>query len=279
MTSYNNQGAGTYGGFADNCIVVGNYDYVYGYIDNYNMLSGTVYYNSCTAPSTQTPVMPPGTGNINVNPQFLDWFHIATTSPCRGAGSTLYARGTDLDGETWASAPSMGCDEVVVSNLVGPLAVNVLANQTNLLVNRYDSLSGIINGRAAIAAWSFGDGVMVTNPGMNVSHQWTNSGDYSVTFMAYNNDNPGGVGTNIVIHVQALAMPQLQSAVPTTIGFQFQFGGQLNVNYTIQYTTNLSAPTSWQTLQTIYYNNNPGLLQITDPNVANGTQFYRVLVQ
>jgi len=46
----------------------------------------------------------------------------------------------------------MGCDEPVVSNLTGPLAVSLLAYQTNLLVNRHDLLSGIIAGRATQVA-------------------------------------------------------------------------------------------------------------------------------
>ncbi|HZL79704.1 MAG TPA: hypothetical protein VFC17_12780 [Candidatus Limnocylindrales bacterium] len=53
---------------------------------------------------------------------------------------------------------------------------------------------------------------MATNPGMNLIYRWINSGDYIVTFTAYNNDNPAGVSTNTVIHVQPLNVPQLQSA-------------------------------------------------------------------
>ena len=273
-TPFGNSGAGTYGGIVKNGIVVGNYDYPFLNSDNYyNGGFSTVFSYSCTSPTKS------GTGNLNASPQFLDWFHLASASPCRGAGSALYASGTDLDGETWASAPSMGCDEVIGANLVGPLMVHISANQTNLLVNRHDVLLDGYTGRASSTLCSLGDGVTLTNAGVSISHLWTNSGDYVVTFTAYNNDNPAGVATNIVIHVQALFMPQLQSAVLSTDGFQFQFGGQLNANYTIQYTTNLAASSSWQTLQTIYNNNNTGLLQITDPNASNGTQFYRVLVQ
>jgi tryptophan-rich sensory protein len=268
-----NRGAGTYGGNVRNSIVVGNYDAPPNINpDNYNLSGFAQFTYSCTSPSLL------GTGNLSVTPQFLDSFHIAATSPCRGAGSGSYANGSDLDGEAWASPPSMGCDEIITSNLVGPLSVNILAAQTNLLVNRYGVFSGNLAGRVAGVVWSFGDGLAATNPGPSVSHQWTNSGDYSVTFTAYNNDNPAGVATNVIVHVQPLSVPQLQSAILLTNGFQFEFAGQFNANYTVQYATNLAPPVSWQTLQVIYFNNT-NLVYITDSATPNGTRFYRVLAQ
>jgi hypothetical protein len=276
-TSSSYCGAGTYNGITGNSVVVGNFDnYLFGLnVDNYSDFFGlsflAQYSYSCTSPTKS------GTGNINVNPQFLDGFHIASTSPCRGAGSALYASGTDLDGEPWANPPSMGCDEVVVSNLVGPLSVNIQANQTNLLVNRHAGFWGIITGRAAYVSWSFGDG-STTNSGAGISHQWTNSGDYIVTLTAYNNDNPAGVSTNILFQVLPLNTPQLESAMLLTNGFQFQFAGQWSANYTIQYTTNLTPPVTWQTLQTIYYNTE-GVIQINDSAWTNTARFYRVLAQ
>ena len=277
-TSYSYCSAGTYDGFTRNSIVVGNYD---GYpfdlnLDNYGAPFVSAHYSySCTYPTIS------GTGNINgntANPQFLDLFHIASTSPCRGAGSAVYASGTDLDGEPWANPPSMGCDEVIVSNLVGPLSVNIRAYQTNLLVNRYASFWGIIIGRAAYVAWSFGDGPTITNSWVGISHQWTNSGDYTVTCTAFNNDNPTGVSTNILFQVLPLNTPQLESALLLTNGFQFQFAGQWSAYYTIQYTTNLTPPVTWQTLQTIPYNT-ADVIQITDSARTNTARFYRVLAQ
>jgi hypothetical protein len=277
-TTFSGDGAGTYDCIVRNSIVLNNYNWSLGYsMDNYYydpFYFSAKYSYSCTYPTIS------GTGNINginTDPQFLYWFHIASTSPCRGAGSALYASGTDLDGEPWANPPSMGCDEVVPANFVGPLTVSIQAYQTNLLVNRYTGFWGIITGRAAYAAWSFGDG-STTNSGAGISHKWTNSGDYTVTCTAYNNDNPAGVSTNIVVHVQPLNVPQLQSVVLTTNGFQFQFAGQLNANYTVQYSTNLAPPVTWQTLQTIY-NSSGGVIQITDSAWTNTARFYRVLAQ
>jgi len=282
-------GAGTYDGITRNSIVIGNYDgYPSGFnVDNYAAL-GSLQYYFCSFTSPQEPgyPMPDGVGNINginTDPQFLDWFHISSASPCRGAGSALYASGTDLDGEPWANPPSMGCDEVIVSNLVGPLSVNLVASQTNLLVSppgtfRPGFFQGTITGRAARVAWSFGDGPAITNLGASTSHKWTSAGDYTVTFTAYNNDNPAGVSTNTVVHVLPLNVPQLQSPVLLTNGFQFQFVGQLSANYTIQYTTNLTPPVAWQTLQTIIYSSG-GVIQINDSAWTNTARFYRVLAQ
>lgn len=288
VTTISSGGAGTYDCIVRNSIVLGNSDNrpIPFAIDNYDYepsYFSAKYSYSCTYP------LPSGTGNIDGesnDPQFLDSFHIASTSPCHGAGSTLYASGTDLDGETWANPPSMGCDEVVLSNLVGPLSVSLSASQTNLLVStpvfppfrHVDSFQGDIIGRAAYVSWSFGDGPAVANLGSACTHYWTNTGDYTVTFTAYNTDNPAGVSTTIEIHVLLPDVPQLQSPVLLPNGFQFQFAGQLNANYTIEYTTNLASPITWQTLQTIYDNFN-NIIQITDPASTNTARFYRVLAQ
>jgi len=56
--------------------------------------------------------LPSGIGNIDVNPEFMvDGFHLTSNSPCSGKGSQAFAGGTDFDGQSWASPPSMGCDE------------------------------------------------------------------------------------------------------------------------------------------------------------------------
>lgn len=291
----NDNGAGTYDCAVQNSIVLYNASYLpfpFGGIDNfyydpwyyYNPLYLSAEYSySCTYP------LPSGVGNIDGNsssPQFIDLFHITSTSPCRGTGSALYASGTDLDGEAWANPPSMGCDEVVLSNLVGPLSVNLSASQSNVLVSlpdfwpppHPDFFQGNIAGRVAYVTWSFGDGPTFTNQGLASSYEWTNTGDYTVTFTAYNTDNPVGVSTNTLIHVLLPDIPQLQSPALSTNGLQFQFAGQWNANYTIQYTTNLTAPVTWQTMQTIIWNYD-NVVQISDSTPTNAARFYRVLVQ
>jgi hypothetical protein len=267
-------GGGTYGGFVNNSIVVFNNNNNF-FEDDYNTPAG--FYNSCALAGSGLTI---GNGNISVNPQFVDLYHIASASPCVGTGSTLYSTGTDFDGEAWLNPPSMGCAEMIVSNLVGPLTVSAHAYQTNFLVNSDAFFWGALTGRASGTIWKFGDGQTASNTGENnISHRWTNSGNYSITFTAYNNDNPAGVSTNIAVYVQPLDVPQLQSAAWAANGFQFQFAGQFNANYTVQYSTNLTPPVAWQTLQSIYYGPG-GVYQITDSTATNDAiRFYRVIAQ
>jgi hypothetical protein len=269
---------GTYYSTVENSIVVANYRVV-GFVqqsDNYEPLGLSQYSYSCTSP------LPGGASNINATPEFLDNYQLPANSPCVGAGSPADAVGYDLDGEPWNNPPAMGCSEVVQSDLVGPLSVQVVSFSTNLLVNQLGGYTGIITGRAAWVEWAFGDGVTVSNTGASAIHSWTNAGNYTVTLTAFNNDNPAGVSASQLVTVQQPVAPQLTLPVLTTNGIQFQFNGQTNpdnaVQYTVQYATNLIPPVSWQTLGTIYFNHQ-STLQISDPAATNATRFYRVLAQ
>jgi len=275
-------GAGTYYGIVNNSIVLGNFDnapFTAGNLpDNfYPPYPMAQYAYTCAAPSQgQSSLV--GSGNLNVNPNFLDGYHLATNSPCRGKGNVLYTSGYDLEGQPWASPPSMGCSEVVISNLVGPLSVNLYAYQTNVLVNRGAFYGLTFTGHAATTSVSFGDGRALANAGLSVVHLYTNAGNYTVTYTVYNNDNPAGVSTNALLTVLPLPAPQLQGAVVLTNGFQFQFPGTAGLEYTIQYTTNLAPPVVWNTLTTVPYSSS-AMQIITDPAAATGTRFYRVLAQ
>lgn len=273
-------GGGTCSCLMTNCIVMNNFTPVavgYYSLDNNASWSG---YSSQGAYTCTYPLIS-GPGNLNgnlYNPAFLGTFHIAATSPCRGAGNPLYASGADLDGESWANPPSMGCDEIVPANQVGPLSVTMPVLQTNVLVNRWAGFGGAIVGRATRVEWSYGDGTIATNLGVSASHQWAAPGDYIVTFTAFNTDNPGGVSTNVLVHVTNPRSPQLLSPMVVSNQFAFQFQGEQQANYTVQYTTDLIPPVAWQTLQSFTYSLGQ-VYQISDPAVTNGTRFYRVLAQ
>jgi hypothetical protein len=85
-----------------NCIVYGNF----------NSGVAPTNYVSCTFSYSDSAPFPAGTGNISVNPLFLaDNIHLASSSPCIGAGATNSVSGVDIDGQLWATPPSIGCDE------------------------------------------------------------------------------------------------------------------------------------------------------------------------
>jgi hypothetical protein len=270
-------GAGAYGGQSYNSIILNNYDNVpigagtMQVSDNYAELD-LIAYNTCTSPL----LYPASNENTNAPPQFLDSYHLATTSPCRGAGSATYASGTDLDGQPWANPPSMGCSEVVVSNLSGPLAVSVICYQTNVVVNQGRSFAGFYTGRASSSLWSFGDGHTATNLNF-LFYTYTNVGTYTVTYTVFNNDNPAGVSASTVVDAVPLNPVPMQAPLLLTNGFQFQFFGQNAGSYTAQYTTNLVPPVTWTTFWGIVGTN--AWYQITDTNAPTGTRFYRVLAQ
>jgi hypothetical protein len=274
-------GAGTYNGTTRNSIVLNNYGKWLGISeDNYSAMTGSALYSYCC---TTTNWSIAGTGNISADPQLLDLFHIAATSPCCGAGSPLYSTGSDLDGEPWSNPPSIGCDGVVLSNLVGALSVT-LTGPTNLIASdshviRYWGFRGNIMGRASRVEWSFGDGPVVTSAGYWITHQWTNNGNYTVSITAYNADNPGGVAANLQVHVQPPLPPLLQSTVIVSNAFQLQFMGQAGAVYYIQFATNLAPSAYWQTLQTIN-SSVDGVCRISDFGAtSNATRFYRVQAQ
>lgn len=229
-------------------------------------------YNTCS-PSFGTSF-----GNITNNPQLVDGFHIAETSPCRGAGaSTLYSS-TDLDGDAWSSPPSMGCDEFPATGLFGPLSVSIESSGTNAVVNHPLTFIGRIAGGASRLEWNYSDGPVVTNAGYIITHSWTNPGDYLLTFTAFNSDNPSGVTTNMLIHVEPLLSPSFSAAgLLGTTNFQVQFAAQAGINYSLEYATNLASPITWQNLKSL--TSTGGVVQITDTSATNGARFYRVKAQ
>ncbi len=232
----------------------------------------STFYYSCTSP------LPSGTGNITADPQLLWDGHLPTTSPCRGAGSTLYASGLDIDGEPWAGPPSMGCDEIWEANLTGPLQVSLRASYTAIVVGHWLQMSGQVTGRVSRVAWDYGDGTGLTDPSrLTTAHIWTNTGDFTVTFTAFNTDHPQGVATNLTITVLPLVLPTLTIDGVSNNVFRVSFVGQQGVFYTLQQSTNLTPPSTWQTVSMIYGDGNTQRLR--DQAATNAARFYRLRVQ
>ena len=275
----NASGAGVDTCVSRNCIISANYYSALGAADfqllNYPASSLDKFTNCCTSPQPYA-----GSGNISSDPVFLDLagFRLAPGSPCRGAGNALYAIGYDLDDELFANPPAIGCDEIVVADLTGPLSVGFVNPQVQILANHLTAFRSHLQGLASELEWSFGDGSVATNFGSVAYHNWTNAGTYTMTLSAYNLDNPSGVSSNVIVVVNPLLSPSLESAGVVSNSFQFSFTGQNMAIYTIQYATNLAAPITWQYLKTIF-GTNGGSINIQDTSVTNGLRFYRVQAQ
>jgi len=267
-------GAGVFAGNIYNSIITENY------LANWNLSNwGSVQMTNCLSDPIGSPA---GVGNISGNPVIIDLdYHISASSICRHTGNAQFAYGEDMDGEPWANPPSIGADEVVEANLVGPISLGIVTQKTNTFVGSYHAMifGSSITGRVSRIDWNFGDGVVVTNVG-NTSpfHWWTNTGTFIVTCTAYNTDNPSGVSAGIEINVLPLVAPLIQAVSLDSAGFKFSFEAQESARYSVQYATNLAAPVTWNTLLSIFYSPG-GTTQITDPAWTNSARFYRVLVQ
>jgi len=182
-------GGGTLYGTLNNCIV-----YYNSAPSGQNYSGGTLNY-CCT-----TPLPAGGLGNIDVDPQLASASHLGAGSPCIGAGSVDYATGTDIDGETWADPPSVGCDESHSGSVTGPLSAQIDAAYTEVAVGYGVDFRALIAGAASSSAWDFGDGTVVSNQPYT-SHAWMAPGIYPVVLTAWNDSSPGGMSETVMVQV------------------------------------------------------------------------------
>jgi len=295
------QGGGLYDGSAVNCTIVYNFAMGSGGGIAYSKVTNTIiYHNSMIEPGNTTfgsrnyyppslipdyslrccttPVVigPVNVGSFSSDPQLLDSYHIAVTSPCRGAGTNL-ASGTDLDGEPWSSPPSVGCDEYVEVNITGSLELSISSSLPFIAERGFATMTGNLNGRASRVAWDYGDGVVLTNPSVFVTgHVWQNPGDYNVVFTAYNADYPDGVSTNLKLPVISLVSPQIVNPSSGSNSFTLSFQGQPGVRYYVEQATNLAPPVVWSTVQSP--RSTGQVMQVTDTSATNDMRFYRVRI-
>src|SRR5262249_23326395 len=137
---------GAYSGTLNNCTLTGNSagdnggGAVYATLNNcivyFNTarLSGDNYDSSTLNYCCTTPFPSFCNGNLTSGPQLASPSHLSAGSPCRSAGSAAYVSGLDIDGEPWASPPSIGCDEYFSGSMTGALSVAILASFTNVAV-------------------------------------------------------------------------------------------------------------------------------------------------
>ena len=162
---------------------------------------GANYDNSTFNYSCTTPY-PGGSDNITNEPKLASASHLAMGSPCRGAGNSLYAMGTDLDGEAWRNPPSMGCDEMACGSITGALSVSAWASYTNVSVGFPIRFRADNGGRTMGSMWNFGDGVILSNVPY-ASHAYASNGVHSVFLRAYNETYPEGIVATVTLHVAA----------------------------------------------------------------------------
>jgi len=157
-----------------------------------NYSKETTFDYSCTTP------LAPGPGNIAADPQLANATHLSPNSPCIGAGNPAYAQGVDIDGEPWASPPTMGADQP--GPATGPLSLGIDADFTNVATGYAVSFTARNTGPILSSVWDFGDGTVLTNQPF-ASHTWEASGLYTVRLTGYNDTYPAGVTTTAVVTV------------------------------------------------------------------------------
>jgi hypothetical protein len=171
----------------------------------------------------------------------------------------------------------MGCDQYVEADNTGPLVLDITLGVSGSVIveDRNTSIYATLNGRASSAVLDFGDGTAITNMSLVLMyHAWTNPGDYTITFTAYNLDHPAGVSKSVGVTVIPLLSPTISNTAWTTNGFSLGFQSQPGVLYTLQQTTNLAPPAVWTTVTHIVGNGN--IQTLTDTTTTNQMRFYRL---
>ena len=239
------------------------------YGDLFQNVGGCSYYYSICS----TPVLPTFTGTTN-NPQLLDLYHLAATSPCRGLATNLGTLGTpDLDERAWATPASIGCSEVDETRMNGNLSLALKA-WPQVAAGGEMPLNATIDGWATRIEWNFGEGVTASDQGFNATHVWTIPGDYTVTAAVFNFDHPNGVSASVPVRVVPLVTPVARDPNLSQGTFSLQFEGQPGLTYELETTPSLAAPTSWQPVARI--TSTGGVSKLADPNATGPVRFYRL---
>jgi PKD repeat protein len=199
-------GGGSLGGTLNNCTVTGNSGLgaasstlnncivYYNTPANYNLqFRGSIAY-SCSTP------LPPGTNNIDTEPQLASDSHLSAFSPCIAVGSSVYATGVDIDGEPWQNPPCIGVDQYVAGSSTGALSMGISALYSTVVTGYPVNFVAHNEGRINFSVWDFGDGNVRTNQAYT-SHAWSTPGNYFVRLTGYNDQHPNGVSSVVVISV------------------------------------------------------------------------------
>ena len=203
-------GGGVYGGILYNCTLSGNScDFrgggaVVSTLNNCvlwhnNAPMGMNWYEGNLRFCCTTP-LPPGTGNSDQDPLLASASHLSAGSPCIGRGNDVHAAGEDIDGESWASPPSIGCDEYRAGAVTGALSVSIGAEYTVSAVGFEVDFDARIDGRTSGSCWEFGDGTVVSNC-PHVSHTWSTTGVFAVILRAFNESHHESMAATVTVTI------------------------------------------------------------------------------
>ncbi|MDZ8117979.1 choice-of-anchor Q domain-containing protein [Pontiella agarivorans] len=150
-----------------------------------------------------------GEGNITNDPVLVSFSHIATNSPCIGAGTNAYAIGVDIDAELWLDPPSMGCDENHgPGSLTGPLDLSISGPDTVATGFSAEFLF-VVKGIPTLVIASIESNGTTTNPMSSVEAFWSTPGTNDLILTAFNDTYPGGVSLTqevVVVSAEATAI-------------------------------------------------------------------------
>jgi hypothetical protein len=171
---FSGYGAGVYveSGGITNCIIYGNYCFgcVGGENDWFNAGPG-VFDHCCTTPD------PGGVGNITQDPQFLDPtdgnYHLASTSPCLGAGivQNWMTGASDLDGNSRTSNGMVDMGAYETQSVTSRPVLRIFMTSSNTVVVAWPaSASGYVLEQCpqtGMSSWSTPDVTYVVVNGEN----------------------------------------------------------------------------------------------------------------
>jgi hypothetical protein len=156
-----------------------------------------------------------GDSGMEAEPRLADYAHLSAESPCRGQGFLDFESvSTDLEGDAWASPPSIGCDEFHAASATGSLQVAVVADRTTVGAGFEVTLLADIRGHALGHRWDFGDGTQASNR-LLTTHAWSAPGTYPVVLRAWNQTSPGGLAATALVSVAAQPVRYVNRANPT----------------------------------------------------------------
>lgn len=174
--------------------------------------SGGATFNYCCT----TPLPTDGIGNLDSEPLLASFQYLSRESPCRTAGSPVYANGVDIDGEPWSNPPSIGCDEYWSGSATGALSARILVSNAEVTTDFPLDLQALISGRTSVSSWDFGDGLVVSNQPC-ISHAWARPGIYLVELRAFNESHSNGVSASVTVHVAAQTVHYVDLSSPSPV--------------------------------------------------------------